>query len=306
MNKKILTAHKIIMLCVFAMLAGSLVYYLSRWNSLPEDPGVHFDSDGEFDVYASRIYGFYPHLMGSLAAGCTALVGRLISKKNTGLNISEKGEKLFKSELILTLDIIAVLITVIFLYWSLCVCRQKPLDTKFATAILGTIFGIGVTGIIAEIVTAVLHRNKGTVKKDSKIFRRICRTAAWLFTVFGYLVLLVSWERLPSGDVADEYHGLAYFGNFEAYMDKRLLLIPLIALTVILIVLEIISAKALRKNDTALDRFTARLKLLNSLFIFWWELIIIEQQKVGIISVSVYTVITVLYTVIFIRKKKAA
>lgn len=48
------------------LLAVSLVFFLLRWSSLPEEAGVHFDPYGAFDVYASRFYGFYPHIVGAI------------------------------------------------------------------------------------------------------------------------------------------------------------------------------------------------------------------------------------------------
>ena len=80
------------------MLLASLVYYLTRWNDLPDDPGIHFDGNGNFDVYASKFYGFYPHVVGGLISAVLAAAVHLAGKVNAGLKITEKGDRLFRAE----------------------------------------------------------------------------------------------------------------------------------------------------------------------------------------------------------------
>lgn len=290
-------------ICI-AVLGGSLVYYLMKWGSLPDEPGIHFDGDGEFDVYAGKIYGFYPHLIGGIALVIAAAAGRLITKKNTGLNVSEKGEKMIKAEIMLTVDIIAVFIELMFLYWSLCVSRQHFMDTNISLALMGAAFAAGLIGIITEVVTAAKHKPKSDTKKDTGAFHRSCRIAAWLLTGLSVILLAFVWERLPEDDVIDQYHGLAYFANFDAYMNKWLLAVPYAVCAGILAVLEVISAKAMKKDSKALVRFTDRLKLINGLFFFWWNLTVMMEAKIGAVSVGIYAGLTVLCAVLYICRKK--
>lgn len=304
MNKTILLIHRILMFICIAVLGGSLVYYLMKWGSLPDEPGIHFDGDGEFDVYAGKIYGFYPHLIGGIALVIAAVTGHLIGKKNTGLNVSEKGENIIKAEILLTVDIIAVFVELMFLYWSLCVSRQHFMNTNISLALMGAAFAAGLIGIITEIVTAVKHKRASDTKKDTGAFHRSCRIAAWLITGLSVILLIFMWERLPNDDVADQYHGLAYFANFNAYLNKWLLTIPYAVCAGLLAVLEVISAKAMKKDSKALVRFTDRLKLVNGLFFFWWNLQLMSEAKIGAVSVGIYAGLTVLCAVLYICRKK--
>lgn len=303
MEKTVKLLHRtLITLCIF-ILGGSLIYYLTKWGSLPDEPGIHFGPDQEFDVYASKVYGFYPHLMSGITIGIAAFSGWLISRKSTGLNISEKGEKLFKAEIMLTIDVIALLITLTFLEWTMAVSHQRALG-DIALGLISAAFIAGAVGISAEIVTAVKFRKKNEPAKGTGTFHRSCRIAAWLLTGLSVILLIFIWERLPADDITDQYHGLAYFANSGTYMNKCLLLVPYAVCVIILAVLEVISARAMKKDSKALVRFTDRLKLINGLFFFWWDLMLMSEAKIGAVSVCIYIGLTVLFAVLYIFHKK--
>lgn len=303
MNKTVILLHRTLMILCILILGGSLVYYLTKWGSLPDEPGIHFDSDGKFDVYASKIYGFYPHLIGGIALVIAAVAGHLIAKKNTGLNVSEKGENIIKAEILLTVDIITVFVDLMFLYWSLCVSRQHFMNTNISLTFLSAAFAAGLIGIITEIITAARHKPKSDTKKDTGAFHRSCRIAAWLLTGLSVILLAFVWERLPEDDVIDQYHGLAYFANFDAYLNKWLLTIPYAVCAGILAVLEVIGGKAMKKDSKALVRFTDRLKLINGLFFFWWNLQLMSEAKIGAVSVCIYIGLTILSAALYIFHK---
>lgn len=302
MEKAVKLLHRtLITLCIF-ILGGSLIYYLTKWGSLPDEPGIHFGPDQEFDVYASKVYGFYPHLMSGITIGIAAFSGWLISRKSTGLNISEKGEKLFKAEIMLTIDVIALLITLTFLEWTMAVSHQRALG-DIALGLISAAFIAGAVGISAEIVTAVKHKPKSDTKKDTGAFHRSCRIAAWLLTGLSVILLAFVWERLPEDDVIDQYHGLAYFANFDAYLNKWLLTIPYAVCAGLLAVLEVIGGKAMKKDSKALVRFTDRLKLINGLFFFWWNLQLMSEAKIDAVSVCIYIGLTILSAALYIFHK---
>ena len=305
MNKTVKLIHRILIFLCIAVTAGSLVYYLTKWNSLPELAGIHFGSDRNFDVYASRVYGFYPHLISSITIGITAFAGWLIGRKDTGLNITEKGERLFKAEIMLTIDIIALLITLTFLEWTMAVSHQRALG-NIALVLIFAAFIAGAVGIVAEIITVMANKNKSAVKKGSDTFHRSCRTASWLLTVLYLPLLAFCWERLPSGDVTDRYHGLAYFANFDEYLSKWLLLVPSAVVIAILAVLEVIGIRAKKRGSEALVRFTDRLKLINGLFFFWWDLQLLCEATLGIISAGIYAALCVVCAVLYLVKRHKA
>ncbi|SFC22614.1 hypothetical protein [Ruminococcus albus] len=302
MYKAVKLIHRILIFACIAITAGSLVYYLTKWGSLPDEPGIHFGSDRNFDVYASKVYGFYPHLISGITIGIAAFSGWLIGRKSTGLNITEKGEKLFKAEIMLTIDVIALLITLTFLEWTMAVSHQRALG-NITLVLIGAAFIVGGIGMIAEIITVMANKDKKALKKNSDAFHRSCRTASWLLTALYLPLLAFCWERLPSDDVIDQYHGLAYFANFDAYLAKWLLLVPSAVVIIILAVLEVIGSKAKKLGNEALVRFTDRLKLINGVFFFWWDLALICEAPLGIISAGIYAALCVVCAVLYLRKR---
>ena len=66
MERKIDLIHRILFIFSIFILTASLIFYLSKWNSYPNEIGVHFGADGEYDVVASKFYGFYPHVIGGI------------------------------------------------------------------------------------------------------------------------------------------------------------------------------------------------------------------------------------------------
>ena len=157
--------------------------------------------------------------------------------------------------------------------------------------------------MIAEIITVMANKDKKAVKKNSDTFHRSCRTASWLLTALYLPLLAFCWERLPSDDVTDQYHGLAYFANFDAYLAKWLLIVPSAVVIAILAVLEMIGSKAKKGGNEALVRFTDRLKLINGLFCFWWDLARMCVAPLGIISAGIYAVLCVVCAVLYLRKR---
>ena len=239
MNGKIKAVHRILLTVSILILGASLVFYLIKWGDYPEEIGVHFGPDGGFDVTASKFFGFYPHVIGGIVIAGIAFACRLIGKKKTGLRISEKGEEHFRGELCLTLDCIALLVSLFFAYWSVCVALQQPLDTDKGLLALGLIAAASAAGIIAETVTYIRHREKAGKAAPSGLSHRLCRLIPWLLTAGAAAALAECWERYPAdeklfGDPA--YFGKVYSANFNAYYDRKLLLIALIAVLILLTV----------------------------------------------------------------------
>ena len=290
------------------ILGASLVFYLIKWGDYPEEIGVHFDSDGSFDVVASKFFGFYPHVIGGIVIAGIALACRLIGKKRTGLRISEKGEEHFRAELCLTLDCIALLVSLFFAYWSSCVVLQQPLDTDKGRLALGLIAAASVTGIIAETVTYLRHREKAEKTAPSGIFHRLCRLIPWLLTAGAAAALAECWERYPSDDALyydPAYHGLVYSANFDVYYDRKFLLAALLAVLVLLIVVEIISVREAKAGKQPLVSLIDRLKLLTGVFFFWWYLLLMSEFAIGPVSVSVFALLCMISFVLYARSRRS-
>ena len=169
-------------------------------------------------------------------------------------------------------------------------------------------FAVSAVGIISEVITCRKYKIKTETPQNSKLMHRLCRLIAWLLTFSAALLLAFIWERLPSDEAFyanPEYYGLTYFANLDAYLDKKLLLIPQICIILLLIILEIISFKAVKANKTALVALTDKLKLLNGLFFFWWNLLLAFETKIGSISICLFIGFYILFFVIYFKKKKS-
>ena len=294
MNRKVILLHRLLIGANILMLGASLVYYLVMWNTLPREIGVHFDGDGGYNVTDSKLYGFYPHVVGGIITAGIALAGRLIQKRSTGLRLTEKGENLFRAELLMTLDMFLFIWSSIFSIWSVCVTRQIPLDLRLI-GITANIFGaLVLIGIALQAVTCIRYRTKGEKTPGKGLSHRLCRLIPWLLTGGGIWMLIECYNRYP-GDKAlyfkDEYRGLAYFANADAFLDKRLLIIPHMTMILLLIIWEIIGKRAEKAGKTRLVTLTDRTNLICGSFFFWWNLLLESEQAVGIVSVCLFALL---------------
>ena len=77
-----------------------------------------------------------------------------------------------------------------------------------------------VSGIIAEIITYTLYKDKLVMRNDSILGHRITRLVARLLTFGGVWMLAGSWVRHPVDEGLynnTEYFGLAYFANKDRF-----------------------------------------------------------------------------------------
>lgn len=308
MDKRVIWAHRILFSAGVIMLSASLVYYLIRWGSLPEEIGVHFDWNGQYNVVDAKFYGFYPHLIGGIITAGIAVAGYFIKSRSTGLGLDEKGEELFRSELILTLDIFLLYWTGLFSLWSYSVAVQIPLDNgliKNYSQILGILILIG---IVLQIAACIRHRVKKEKKDktENALGHRLCRLIAWLLAVGGLLILAEIYGRLPADPqlyLDPDYRGLAYFANLGAFCDKRLLLIPHGIIILLLAILEVISARA-KKDRRDIVLLTDRLKVICSVFFIWWNLLLEIEEGIGVISAGLFLTLCTVSFVLFAAGRK--
>lgn len=298
--------HRILLIISILMLLASLVFFLIKWNELPDEIGIHFASDGQFDVEAEKFFGFYPHLVGGILIAVFQSAHYLINKIKIGLSISAEGETLFKTEFRLTLDVLSVLVSLFFVNWSLSVSLQVSLNIVLTLILAALMFGVSTAGIVLGIITYKKHREKKESAKIPGRFHSVCRLIAWMLTVSGIVVLAVGWDRLPLDEefyFDPEYYGLAYFANFDAFLDRRLLLIPHILIVVLLAVFEVISVNAKKANKNALGVLTDKLKLISGVFFFWWNMLLISELGIGIVSLCLFVLLYAASFIIYFIKK---
>lgn len=306
--KKMKAVHRSLFAVSVLILAASLVFFLTKWNGLSDEIGIHFASDGQFDVRAEKLFGFYPHAAGGFLIAVFAVAAHLINRIKTGLRLSDKGDKLFKTGFCLTLDILSVLVSLFFANWSRCVSLQIPLDVTLVRILAALMLAVSAAGIISGLVIYRKHGERKENAQSTGRFHSVCRLIAWLLTAAGILVLTVAWGRLPSDEVYyhdPDYYGLAYFANFGAYLDKRLLLIPHFAAVVLLAVLEVISVRAGKADKTALVALTDKLKLTSGVFFFWWNMLLISELRIDIVSPCLFVLLYIAsFVMYFVKKNK--
>lgn len=134
----------------------SLIRIAVVWNSLPDMIGIHFASNGEFDIIDSKIQAAYPYLV-SIAALVFFEISALLSKKiKPGMKISEKGDVKIRTALGMLLDIFKLGFSFFFSgVWADCVIRQHPLNTNIPAAIMLIMFFSFVVFVIASIVIKI-------------------------------------------------------------------------------------------------------------------------------------------------------
>ncbi len=308
MNRKITILHSVLFAASILILTASLVFYLAKWNSLPSEIGIHFDSDGQFDVNASKFYGFYPHIVSGILTAGLGFAVSLIQRKKTGLSISSQGELHFKAEFCLTLDCLSVLLNLFFANWSRCVSFQIPLNPEFMGNLELVMFAVIIIGIISEVITCKKYKIQQENAENSGTMHRLCRLIPWLLTVFAVLLLAFIWERLPAQEEFyqnTDYYGLAYFANFGTFLDKHFLLIPHVLIVILLTVLEILSVKAVKCNQNALLSLTDKLKLISGIFFCWWNFLLMQEIRIGMFSTGLFLVLCAVSFVTYFRKKNS-
>lgn len=137
----------------------SLIRIAVVWNSLPDMIGIHFASNGEFDIIDSKIQAAYPYLV-SIAALVFFEISALLSKKiKPGMKISEKGDVKIRTALGMLLDIFKLGFSFFFSgVWADCVIRQHPLNTNIPAAIMLIMFFSFVVFVIASIVIKIKNQ----------------------------------------------------------------------------------------------------------------------------------------------------
>lgn len=267
---------------------------------------MHFSHDGQFDVVASKFYGFYPHIVSSIFVVITAVANYFLPKIKTGLKLTEQGEKIFRTEMCMALDFFGMFWCVFFAVWSYSVSMQIPLDMdlqmNFAKIFLAVIFVINLCGTVLRRKHKIKTPNK---EKNQQAFHRLSRIIAYMLTAGEAFLLFWIWDRFPADEELyfnEDYYGLAYFANLDKYLDKHYLLIPQAVLFVILAVIEIISIKAVKSNKKELVTLLDKLRLTSGVFFFWWNLILQSGIKIGIVSVSLFIILNVIGFISYLIK----
>ena len=151
--------HRILFWLPLCAEGLSLLAFLIALTRLPETIGVHFDPNGLFDVYDSKFYGFYPHVINVLVLAFTALFDYALwkvklSRKPT---LSEDRENKIRQAVQLWLDWGRLLMVAFFCYWNVLVITQTPLLTAVPVTIMYLMMA-GMVVLIAAVITIIFAR----------------------------------------------------------------------------------------------------------------------------------------------------
>ena len=125
MNK----VHKAAVLISWGLLAAVFIHLGFKWSSMPETTGVHFDSSGEFDVFASKKYIAYPFVIGVVFLLLLHLAALAVRKARIGLKINSEGETVLRERLMLLIDANRLFISLWAAYWTeLVIYQHRPIE----------------------------------------------------------------------------------------------------------------------------------------------------------------------------------
>ena len=125
--KKLHTALGIIS---FGMLSVYLVYMLAVYGDFPEQIGIHYGEDNEFDVIASRAYAFFPFIAGFGLAIAFTVGGIAVSRaKYISKKLSADDDFFVRKMLLIAFDAMKLFWSVFYTIWAHCVIHQTRMFT---------------------------------------------------------------------------------------------------------------------------------------------------------------------------------
>ena len=307
------------------LLTAFLVYFLLSYGSLPERIGVHFSPlDGEFDVYAKKLFGFFPFVAGFALFLIFSLLTLAVNKvKKLGFKVDETGDRLLRCAAVLMLDVMKLVWSGFFSFWTVCVVQQRRMgDGDFLDAFRVFFLLMPLAAVIVFLEISSKHKAEPdnaaeTEAPESVVLPKQHRIGHILMNIAafgllgGFLVyFLLSYGTLP------ERIGIHFDsnGDFDVYSYKVFGFYPFVAGGGLLIVFSLISLAAgkLKKTGLRLDsrgnmlvrcfitEYIDANKLVWSSFFSVWARCVIHQEKMnkGVQSFFILFFLTLLPAVV--------
>lgn len=156
MGRTVKIIHIALTAIAWGIFIASLIRFAAAWSSLPENIGIHFASDGQFDMISKKSYAAYPYIVTIVALAFFELSALLSKKIKTDVRISEKGNLKIRAALKILLDIFKIGFSFFFSgVWADCVIRQRPLNTSIPAAVMLIMAAAFCAFVIAAIVIKV-------------------------------------------------------------------------------------------------------------------------------------------------------
>ncbi len=149
--------HRIINFIAWGLLAAVLVHLCFKWGSMPEITGVHFDSSGNFDVYASKKYIAYPFIVGIVFLLLLQLGDIAAKKVRLGVKMSAKGEGILRELIRILLDMNKLFISFMAGFWVELVIYQHKMIEPVVTSGMLLLFVMFLTVCISVPILKLLY-----------------------------------------------------------------------------------------------------------------------------------------------------
>ena len=122
--------HLTVNIISFGMLSVYLVYMLLVYRDFPQQIGIHYGENNEFDVYASKWLAFFPFMAGFGLAWIFTLAQIAAQKiKRIGKKLSEEDDRFIRITFIAALDAMKLFWAVFYTIWAHCVIHQTRMFT---------------------------------------------------------------------------------------------------------------------------------------------------------------------------------
>ncbi len=152
--------HRGVNVAVWGMFALSMIYMLIKWNDIPDPAGVHFNlATREFDVYASKWFCLYPHIVNIIVLVVSNVAYGLVWKVKVGVKINATGEDKLRTAFNIVIDVLQLSIVSYFAHWAWCMTRQEGLS-KIVMDVSSCGLSVGIVSIVVGlIVIRIMYSN---------------------------------------------------------------------------------------------------------------------------------------------------
>lgn len=127
--------NKVITIVSWTIFIFSIIRILLSYKSLPNELGVHFASDGTFDVVSNKSDYFmigYPYIMTFAILIISEIIILCLDKIKVGFKITKKGELRLKELIKMLVNITKLCYTVYLSFiWSECMISQVNINSTF-------------------------------------------------------------------------------------------------------------------------------------------------------------------------------
>lgn len=164
--KALKRAHIIILIACLIPLAIGLVWFIIKYDSLPNPMGIHFGFDEKthesiFDVIDNKIFGIYPFVAGFGIIGLLNLCGLFVRRVKPSKKVTEKGDVIMRQFVLCIIDALSIIISIYFTVWTYCIVTQRPRAMKMWGTPLALVWLPLLLGFpIAFIVMRIVFRKK--------------------------------------------------------------------------------------------------------------------------------------------------